>query len=455
VPKLFRPPRLPSILGGRPPAPGEDARAIARTLLDAVLRRRSALDEALAVHAGLSLLTPRDRAFARLLVATVLRRLGQIDALIDSCIDRPMPDRAAPARDAIRIGAAQLLFLGTPPHAAVSRAVASLAGRDAAYRGLVNAVLRRISREGAARIVGQDAARINTPDWLWQSWSSAFGEATCRRIAEQHLAEPPLDLTVKSDPEIWATKLDAVVMPTGSLRRDAGGAVTELPGFEEGEWWVQDAAAVLPARILLSALGGGADVRIADLCAAPGGKAAQLALAGARVSAFDISTARLRQLRVNLSRLGLDAECTNADARAFAPAEPYPGVLLDAPCASTGTIRRHPDVLRLKSPDDVARLAHLQRQMLDAAARALATGGVLVYAVCSLEPDEGPRQIEDLLARLPGLARLPVRPDELGPDAAALAPLVTPAGDVQTLPCHFAERGGLDGFYVARLVRRD
>ncbi len=430
-----------------------DARAVALDLLHAVLGRRIALDEALAANPGLAALDPRDRAFARLLAATTLRRLGQIDALIDARMERPLAPRAARVRDVMRLAVAQLVFLGTPPHAAVDRAVAALGGRNAVFRGLANAVLRRIAREGGAEAAAQDATRLNTPDWLWDSWQAAHGDAAARAIATAHLDEAPLDLTVKSDPATWAARLDALILPTGTLRRAAGGAVPSLPGYGEGAWWVQDAAAALPAKLLLAALGGGQGARIADFCAAPGGKAAQLAAAGASVTALDISSTRLALVRENLARLGLDADCRAQDARRFVPDTPLDGVLLDAPCSGTGTIRRHPDIARLKSPDEVTRLAPLQAQLIDAAIAALRPGGVLVYAVCSLQPEEGPAQVAAALARTPGLARLPIRPEELGTDAAALAPLLTPVGDLQTLPCHLADLGGLDGFYAARLAR--
>ncbi len=431
-----------------------DARAVALDLLGAVLHRRIALDEALAAHAGLARLDPRDRAFARLLVATTLRRLGQIDALIAGRLERPLPPRATKVHDVLRLAVAQLVFLGTPAHAAVDRAVAALGGRLAPFRGLANAVLRRIARDGAAEAARQDAALLNTPDWLWESWHAAYGADAARQIASAHLDEAPLDITVKSDPEGWGGRLDATILPTGTLRRAAGGTIAALPGYDEGGWWVQDAAAALPARLLLGALGGGVGARVVDLCAAPGGKAAQLAAAGAQVTALDISEARLAQFRDNLARLGLAAECRAGDARRFTPEAPFDGVLLDAPCSGTGTIRRHPDIARLKSPDEVRRLLPLQAGLLDAAIRDLRPGGVLVYAVCSLQPEEGAEQVAAALARTPGLERLPVRAAELGDDDAALAPMVTPDGDLQTLPCHWAARGGLDGFYAARLVWR-
>ena len=416
-----------------------DARSIARDLLVAVLQRRRALDDALAAHEGLAALEPRDRGFARLLVATTLRRLGEIDALIESRLEHPLPERAAAARDVLRLGIAQLVFLGTPAHAAVDTAVAAMSGRLASYRGLVNAMLRGVARGDLPEF---DAARIDTPDWLWESWAKTYGEQTARAIATAHLSEAALDITVKSDPQHWAQALDAVVLPTGTLRRDGGGAVAELPGYAEGAWWVQDAAAALPAR-LLSAVAG---KRVADLCAAPGGKAAQLAAAGAHVIAYDISKKRLDLLRRNLARLGFDAEYRVGDARNIATQEKFDVILLDAPCSGTGTIRRHPDIARLKTPEDVARLAVVQADMLDAACAALAPGGALVYAVCSLQPEEGVDQIESLMARNRQIARDPIRAPGLP------ATFLTNRGDLQTLPSHWPERGGLDGFFAARLI---
>ena len=420
------------------------ARACALDVLDTVLGDRRPLDDALADHAGLARLEARDRAFARLLVSTTLRRLGQIDALIAHCLDKPLSAKAARIRQILRLGTCQLAFLGTPPHAAVDGAV-SLVGRNRAYKGLVNAVLRRLAREGAGLAAKHDAPRLDTPGWLWESWRRAYGEATARAIAEAHLAEPPLDITVKRDAEGWARRLDARVLPTGTLRRALGGAVADLDGYAEGGWWVQDAAASLPARLL----GDVAGETVIELCAAPGGKTAQLAAAGAHVVAVDRSARRLDSLRQNLARRGPAAETIAADALDWRPRAPARFVLLDAPCSATGAIRRRPDIPHLKTAADVARLAALQDRLLDAAYPMLAPGGTLVWSVCSLEPEEGPERIAALLERAPGLERVAITAGEIG----GLSELVTAAGDLRTLPCHLADRGGLDGFFVARLRR--
>ncbi len=434
-------------MGGTKSTRRQRPREVAHALLDTVLHRRDPLDEALAHSPGFVALAERDRALVRHLTATTLRRLGQIDVLLANFMDRPLPDRAASARNALRLGAADILFLRTPDHAAVNEAVALLGTPSARrYRGLVNAVLRRLAREGGALAGEQDAARLNTPDWLWQSWAGTYGESTARAVAEAHLAEPPLDISVASEPGEWAGRLDAEMLPTGSLRR-APAPVENLPGFREGGWWVQDAAAALPARVLLAGL---RDPRVADLCAAPGGKTAQLASAGARVTALDISPARLERLGGNMARLRLPAELVEADLLGWTPPAPFDAALLDAPCSGTGTIRRHPDIARNKTPDDVARMAALQRALLDAAAKAVRPGGRLVYSVCSLQPEEGPEAVEGFLADARDFRRLPIGADEVD----GVEPFLTPQGDIRTLPCHLAEHGGIDGFYICRLERR-
>jgi len=429
---------------------GLAARLAAVNLLDAVLRQGAALDDSLRNSRALNGLAPRDRAFARLLVATTLRRLGQLDALIDARLNRPLPEALSAVRNVLRIGAAQLLVLDAPAHAVVDTAVrlAERIGR-ASHKGLINAVLRRIAADGPAAFAAQDAARLNTPDWLWQSWTATYGETAARAICEQHLLAPPLDLTVKDDAAGWAARLGGTVIGAATVRLAETVDVTGLEGFADGAWWVQDAAAALPARLLLSALGGGAGKRVVDLCAAPGGKTAQLAAAGARVTAIDRAVGRLAMLRENMIRLGLTAGTVAADARHWRPDTPPDAILLDAPCSATGTLRRHPDIARNKGPEDVGRLAVLQAQLVETAARALPPGGVLVYSVCSLQPEEGPKIVDRLLAGRPDLKRLPVAPDELG-----LAPeALTRRGDVLSLPSHLAGQGGIDGFYVARLTK--
>jgi 16S rRNA (cytosine967-C5)-methyltransferase len=427
-----------------PAAPS--ARHVALDLVGAVLRRRRPLDDAIEEHTLLPELSPRDRAFARLLVATVLRRLGQIDALIADCLNTPLAPRAAIIHDILRLGIAQLLFLRTPPHAAVATSVDLAHYRGfLTHKGLVNAVLRRLSIEGAERLQRQDAPRLNTPQWLWQSWSRAYGEERAHAIAGAHMKEAPLDLTLRDEDETWCEKLQATRLPTGSLRRPAGGSVTSLPGYAEGAWWIQDAAASLPVRLF----NGVAGREVVELCAAPGGKTAQLASAGARVVAIDRSTRRLDRLVANLNRLGLPVSAITADAMTWRPERPVDAVLLDAPCTATGAIRRHPDVPHLKQPEDVARLSVVQENLLRAAVDMLRPGGTLVYCTCSLEPEEGPQRVEALLRSGAPVERRPVTASEIG----AAPDWMSASGDLRTLPCHLPEYDGIDGFYAARLVK--
>ena len=428
-------------------SPASTARQVALDLLGAVLGRERPLDEVIDDNPAMAQLSLRDRAFARLLVATVLRRLGQIDALIAACLANPLPQRAAGVHDILRLGIAQLLFLHTPPHAAVATSVDLAQGRGyLAHKGLVNAVLRRLSVEGPDRIATQDAALLNTPAWLWESWTGCYGAEAARAIATAHLREAPLDLTERTNAGGWCEKLGATRLPTGTLRRVGGGAVASLPGYAEGAWWVQDAAAALPARLL----GDVAGLSVIDLCAAPGGKTAQLADAGAFVTAVDRSSRRLERLVANLQRLSLPVAAVAADGVTWRPERPPDAVLLDAPCTATGAIRRHPDVPHLKRPADVARLAVIQERLLRAAVDMLRPGGVLVYCTCSLEPEEGPGQIEALLKSGAPVERRPLSAAEF----AIPSEWITPEGDLRTLPFHLAEYDGLDGFYAARLAKQ-
>ena len=427
-------------------ASASTARHVALDLLGAVLGRERPLDESIDDNPAMAQLSLRDRAFARLLVATVLRRLGQIDALIADCLANPLPPRAMGVQDILRLGIAQLLFLHTPPHAAVATSVDLAQSRGfLAHKGLVNAVLRRLSVEGPERVAEHDAPSLNTPAWLWQSWTRHYGESVTRAIATAHLREAPLDLTLRANAGGWCESLAATPLPTGTLRRAGGGAVSTLPGYAEGAWWVQDAAAALPARLF----GDVAGLQVVDLCAAPGGKTAQLADAGAFVTAIDRSGRRLERLVANLKRLSLPAAAIAADALSWRPEHPADAVLLDAPCSATGAIRRHPDVPHLKRPADIARLATIQERLLRAAVEMLRPGGVLVYCTCSLEPEEGPQRIDALLHGGAPVERRPIAADEIDTPAEWL----TADGDLRTLPFHLAEYDGIDGFYAARLVK--
>ncbi len=419
-----------------------NSRAVALDLLQGVLVRRRTLDEAIATNAQWPELEARDRAFARLLSATTLRRLGEINQALDMFITERLAPKARPVADALRLGACQLLFLGTPAHAAVSETVELVGGLGAlaGYKGLVNAVLRRLDRERPAT----DPWR-NLPAWLAESWVDAYGEPKARAIAAAHLNEAPLDLSVKSDPELWAQRLGGEILPTGSLRLPfAAGPVESLPGYDEGAWWVQDAAAALPARLL------GRPRHVIDLCAAPGGKTAELLAHGSQVTAVDRSGPRLARLSGNLRRLGLEAVLVAADAAVWRPGDPAEAVLLDAPCSATGTIRRHPDLPWLKRPADIPKLTALQDRLLANAIAMTKPGGLIVYATCSLQPEEGVARIESLLASGAPMERLPIGVEEVG----GLSDILSAEGDMRSLPFHLGEKGGMDGFYAARLKRR-
>ena len=410
-----------------PPSP-DPTRDAAFDLLEGVLDRHRPLDDALD---GLSGVAARDRAAAHRIAAAVLRRLGTLDAVLEPFLSRAPPDGI---RHILRIGAAGLLLLDTPAHAAVATAVALARARGLApFAGLVNAVLRRVAEGGPAALDELDGPRLDTPAWLWSAWGSE-----ARAIAEAHLHEAPLDLSLR-DP--GTVPQAGGRLPNGTWRCPAGTRVSELPGFDEGAFWVQDAAASLPASLLAVRPG----ECVADLCAAPGGKTAQLAVAGAHVVAVERDQGRIGRLAENLARLRLAAEIVAADALLWRPPLPLDAVLLDAPCSATGTIRRHPDVARLKRPREIAALSAQQDRLLDAACDMLRPGGRLVYAVCSLQPEEGAARIAA------ALARLPLRNDPVS--LPALPEAVTADGYLRTTPALWPERGGMDGFFAARMIR--
>jgi 16S rRNA (cytosine967-C5)-methyltransferase len=348
-------------------------------------------------------------------------------------VRRAPPDAV---RAILRLGAAQLLLLNTPPHAAVGTSVALARSQKLApFAGLVNAVLRRVAEAGRARLSELDSPRLDTPAWLWASWGS-----DARAIATAHQQEAPLDLTLRPGA---AAPEGGLALPTGSMRFAAGTRLAELPGFSDGDFWVQDAAAALPARLLAARPG----ENVADLCAAPGGKTAQLAAAGARVIAIEASERRLPRLRDNLARLRLQAELVQADAAIWRPAELLDAVLLDAPCSATGTIRRHPDLPHLKRPQDIPALTAGQDRLIEAASAMLRPGGRLIYAVCSLQAEEGERHLARAAAW--GLVPAPFTPDEL----AGIPEALTQSGAMRTTPAMWSSRGGIDGFFCARLVK--
>ncbi len=443
------------VLEERKDEPGLAVRRHAVEILSAVLDDGRPLDQVLDHRAGIPswrALTPADRGLVRAIVSTCLRRLGLIDDALKRLMKRPLPPKALRARQILRVGATQVLFMEVADHAAVSLAT-ELAARDPRlqpWKAMVNGVLRNLVRERETILADQDADRLVTPLWLWRDWCESWGEEAARAFGRAHMVEPALDLTVKSDPEGWAEKFGGVVLPTGSVRFVSHGAIDKMEGFEAGEWWVQDAAAALPARLL----GDVAGARIADLCAAPGGKTAQLVARGASVTAVDLSPHRLERLKQNLARLRLaPAAALAADLSLWEPDAPFDAILLDAPCSATGTLRRNPDVGRLKKAHDLEALQALQAHLLDRVAHWLKPGGLLVYCTCSLQKAEGEEQIAAFLADHPEWERVPVTPEEIG----GLAGAITPEGDLRTrpdlLPAEDPRLAGLDGFFAARLRR--
>jgi len=435
-------------------APGLAARRAAADVLDGVLRRQRPLDEQLEDRQstlGIGALAERDRALVRNIVATTLRRLGTLQHILGALMDRGMPTDAPRVETALLVGATQILFLDVPDHAAVDLSVRLVQAdrRALHFAGLVNAVLRRLAREGHATLASLDTAQLDAPAWLLERWTSAYGAEAALAIVKANGLEPALDLTVKSDPVGWAARLVGIILPNDSIRTIAHGPISALPGFSEGMWWVQDAAAAIPARLFGDVKG----KRIADICAAPGGKTAQLAQMGATVTAVDRSERRLLRLVENLQRLQLTAETIATDATEWMPEQPFDGVLIDAPCTSTGTIRRHPDIAWLKHESDLIALADLQRRLLAHAVNLVVPGGVIVFCTCSLEPEEGEAQIAELLARQPRLQRLPLSASEF----PGLEGLINPRGEIRTLPSLWPNPdprlSGMDGFFAARLIR--
>ena len=403
-------------------------------LLTSVLGQGRPLDGAIqnALH-GVD--RPDDRALARNLASGVLRWLTDLDRLIDSATPKPLPEDAR-ARMALRIGLAGRLLLGTPPHAVVATTLALTEGGP---RRLTHAVLSRLLREGASLPFAP-----TLPEPYGSRWTAAWGAEATAAAARAFGAEPPTDLTLRDPAETahWVEALGGVSLASGHVRVTRKGGIAEMPGFEEGAWWVQDLAASLPARLLAPAPG----TRTLDLCAAPGGKTLQMAAMGAQVTALDTSDMRLDRVRENLGRTGLTAEIVVADALEWAPSAPFDAILLDAPCSASGVFRRHPDVLHLKGGRDLTPLLSVQAALLDRAVDWLAPGGRLVFSTCSLEPVEGERQIEDLLARTPGIVIDPITVAEL---PVGLTPHAS--GWLRTLPGDLADAGGLDGFFLARL----
>lgn len=435
---------------------GLSSRQVALEVLIDVLIKKQPLDLVLETHNGFKNLNSKDRNFTRMMVATILRRKGQIDALILRGVDQDKPLHPESLMLVLYIGIVQIIFMDVSDHAAVHVTV-ELAKSNGFSRqkGLINAVLRRITTEGREWIKNQDSVQSNIPEWLLSNWIEGYGLKKAAQIAESSLTEASLDISVKDEAMKlnWAKALDATILPTGSLRRVSGGNITHLQGFDEGAWWVQDASAALPVKLLSDAFGGDINGKtFIDLCSAPGGKTAQLAAKGANVTAVDRAAKRLNKLIKNMERLGLteNVQTVISDGAQWQPIEPADAVLIDAPCSATGTIRRHPDVMHSKMPIDMERLCVIQSKIFENAARMISKGGILIYCTCSLQKQESEAQVAAFLQNHPEFDRLPINNDEVG----GLGELINEAGEVRILPYHLAPHGGMDGFFISRLIKR-
>ena len=409
-------------------------RAQALSLMTYVLAERLTLDEALA---RAPLAGPEaDQRFAMLLVRTSLQHLGQLDAVIARYLEKPLPAKRVAVMNALRLGAAQLLCLNTPAHAAVNETVTLVKkGKDAALSGLVNAVLQKIGREMPAL----PEPITNLPTWVRTRWEKQYGMQATAQIAQIAGVRAPLDV-------VSAAVMDGAVWLDAQVQRFVGEhpPVEQLAGYAEGAFYVQDVAASYPARLL-------GDVRgkqVLDVCAAPGGKAAQLARAGAKVTALDRSAHRVARLKENMARLKCEVEIVVADALEWQPSSLYDAILLDAPCTASGTWRRHPEVVHLLAPEDIREMASLQRALLARAWQWLKPEGKLVYCVCSLEPEEGEAQVAWFMSQMKDAVLVPLA------NADIPAHAITAEGYLRTRPDMLAEQGGMDGFFAAGFTKR-
>ncbi len=453
-----KPARNPNPSSDRPASgpvkPGLPARAAAAKILAAVVDKKLPLDGALDHEHGnpaYKALGESDRALVRAILNSTLRHLPRIDAAIASLLETPLPDGARALHHVLAVGAAQILYLDVPDHSAVDIAVeqANQDPRNRRFAKLINAILRRVGRE-KERILADVADIPPMPAWFIERLVKAYGREAALAISESQLEPAAIDLTVKSDAAGWAERLNGAVLPTGGVRLSAfEGSIPSLAGFEDGEWWVQDAAASIPAKLFGDLTG----KRTADLCAAPGGKTAQLIVAGGVVTAIDQSENRLKRLRSNLERLGLQADTIATDLTKFEPSEHFDAILLDAPCSSTGTTRRHPDVLWTKGPEDIAKLAALQERLLRHALTLLNPGGLLVFSNCSIDPQEGEQVVARVLEDVKSVERVPVDATKW----SGMSQAITPLGEFRTLPTMLdmpdGFASGLDGFYAVMLRR--
>ena len=417
-----------------------DARRTAVALLRGVLEHREQLSEVLKADGLMLRLTPADRARAQRLAVTVLRNLGRADAMIERFVDRTPPSEA---HTILRLAVIELCELGEAPHGVVDSAVTLMraTGKSKRMGGMANAVLRKVAEEGPA--IWSKLPQAKLPKWMRGRMVHAFKEPAVAAIEAAHAKGAPLDITVKSDPGVWAEKLGGQVLPNGSVRLTNSVQVTDLHGFEDGEWWVQDAAASVAVNLLAPKPG----EQVLDLCAAPGGKTMQLSASGADVTALDLSRSRMERVRENLRRTGLGATLITGDALTWAPEQQFDAIVLDAPCSATGTIRRHPDLPYAKNGSALDELFDLQTKLLDTAYDMLTPGGRMVFCTCSLLAEEGEQQIKHARARL-GFEVADIPFERLGMDPTWAA---RDATGLRLRPDYWAEQGGMDGFFITLL----
>lgn len=434
--------------------PGLAVRLTASRLLGAIIDKKTPLDGLVDDshgHPHYLALSMRDRSLCRAIVGAALRNRSLITKIIDDYLERPLPENARGLKNVLHGACAQILFLNVADHAAIDLAVTAAKNdpRSRRFCGLVNAVLRKIAFDKTS-ILSKETRQMQPPAWFLKLLQDNYGQATTIKILTALAAQPALDLTVKSDPQLWARKLGGIVLPTGTVRiAGVAGPVNSLEGFANGDWWVQNAAASIPVRLF----GTIKDHSVADLCAAPGGKTAQLAHFGAKVTSIDLSSNRLKRLQSNMERLGFNVNSWVGNFKDFPDNETFDAVLLDAPCSSTGTIRRHPDILWTKSPSDIEKLAELQRDLLIAAIRLVKRGGTIVFSNCSLAKVEGEDIVADILRHHQEIKLAPVLKSEL----PNMENLITPEGFLRTTPADFPNENpvlaGLDGFFAARLIK--
>lgn len=429
-----------------------DPRLAAFRILEDVLVKTRPLDQAELAHLSADI-DPRDRAFCRHLVYACLRRQGELRSLRKRYLKQVPTGRGRAVSTIVQIGLGQLLFCDVPTYAAVDKTVELCRmTRLGGFTKLVNAIMRRAVDDAPQALAKLSGRALNSPKWLHEAWTDAYGEQGAKDLALAHQNEPPLDIVLKNpaETEHWEKALQGSMMRLGLIRLPQSGSIAALPGYDEGAWWVQDIAASLPVDLLGDVRG----QRVVDLCAAPGGKTLQLAARGAIVTAVDRSANRLKRLAENLQRTDLTASVETADATSWRGSELFDAVLLDAPCSATGTIRRNPDIPWLRGPEDVQKLSALQGRLLRHSIDLVKPGGLIVYCTCSLQPEEGEQQIDILLSQGLPVERVAISGAE--PIATIVGENVISAqGDLRTLPSGLANYGGMDGFFAARLRRTD